>query len=105
MHEAFQSNGSRIALSVRMKRIHTRREPSNMWRGAFAGLVATVPMTMTMQALRAWLPAEQARSMPPREIVDRTINKTGEGHAVEEPERTALTTIGHLAFGAAAGAV
>jgi uncharacterized membrane protein YagU involved in acid resistance len=74
-------------------------------RGAVAGLVATIPMTLTMEALRAWLPQEQARPMPPREVIDRTVNKSGQGHAVDERERIALTTIGHFAFGAAAGAL
>ena len=43
--------------------------------------------------------------MPPREVIDRTVDKSGAGGAVEEGGRTALTTAGHLAFGAAAGAL
>lgn len=77
--------------------------------GAAAGLVATVPMTVVMEALRAALPAEQHRRMPPREIVDRTIDKTientGEGAQLDRKDRVALTTLAHLAFGAAAGAI
>jgi uncharacterized membrane protein YagU involved in acid resistance len=82
-----------------------RMKNHELRRGAFAGLVATIPMTLTMEALRMWLPQEQARRMPPREVIDRTVNKSGEGHAVDERERAALTAIGHLAFGAAAGAL
>src|SRR5688572_4295977 len=81
----------------------------NLLRGAAAGLVATVPMTVVMEALRAALPAEQHRRMPPREIVDRTIDKTkentGEGAQLDRQDRVALTTLAHLAFGAAAGAI
>jgi uncharacterized membrane protein YagU involved in acid resistance len=81
----------------------------NGLRGAAAGLAATVPMTIVMEALRAVLPAEQNRRMPPREIVDRTIDKaietTGEGDDLDRGDRVALTTVAHFAFGAAAGAV
>ena len=55
------------------------------------------------------LPAEQHRRMPPREIVDRTIDKaeeaTGERVELDRDDRVAMTTIAHLAFGAAAGAL
>jgi len=71
--------------------------------GAAAGFAATVPMTIVMEALRAWLPREQLRRMPPREIVDRTVEKTGEAPRVDEGDRILITTAAHLAFGAAAG--
>ena len=78
-------------------------------KGAAAGFVATVPMTVVMEALRAALPAEQHRRMPPREVVDRTIDKTiettGEGAELDRRDRVALTTFAHFAFGAAAGAL
>jgi uncharacterized membrane protein YagU involved in acid resistance len=72
-------------------------------RGTAAGFAATVPMTIVMEALRAWLPREQFRRMPPREIVDRTVGKTGEAPQVNEGDRIVITTAAHLAFGAAAG--
>jgi uncharacterized membrane protein YagU involved in acid resistance len=78
-------------------------------RAAAAGFAATVPMTVVMEALRAALPAEQHRRMPPREVVDQTIEKTvettGEGANLDRDDRIALTTIAHFGFGAAAGAV
>jgi uncharacterized membrane protein YagU involved in acid resistance len=78
-------------------------------RGAAAGLAATIPMTVVMEALRVALPAEQDRRLPPREIVDRTIEKTnettGEGADLDRGDRIALTTIAHFAFGAVAGAM
>ena len=77
--------------------------------GAAAGFAATVPMTVVMEALRAALPREQHRPMPPREIVDRTIEKsvetTGQGTELDRGDRAALTTLAHLAFGTGAGAV
>ena len=74
-------------------------------RGAAAGLAATIPMTLAMEALRAWLPREQHRPMPPREIVDHAVEKTGADAHVDESDRRAITAAAHLAFGAAAGAV
>jgi putative membrane protein len=66
-------------------------------------------MTVVMEALRIAMPGEQHRRMPPREVVDRTIEKseeaTGEGAELDRGDRVALTTLAHLAFGAAAGAV
>ena len=80
-----------------------------MMQGAAAGLAATVPMTIVMEGLRAAMPAEQHRPMPPREIVDRTIEKaeqtSGERADLDRRDRTAVTAIAHLAFGAAAGAL
>jgi uncharacterized membrane protein YagU involved in acid resistance len=74
-------------------------------RGAAAGLAATIPMTLAMETARAMLPGERNRRMPPREIVDRTIEKTAEPQTLDSSERTVLTGIAHFAFGAAAGAV
>jgi uncharacterized membrane protein YagU involved in acid resistance len=82
-----------------------RMKHSNVLRGAVGGLVATIPMTLTMQALRAWLPREQARPLPPREVIDHTVEKSGAGRAVDEDGRNAITAVGHFAFGAAAGAL
>ena len=76
----------------------------NMLRGAAAGFAATVPMTIAMEALRAYFPREQARRAPPREVIDRTIDKTTNG-AVESDERFLITTVAHFGFGTAAGAL
>jgi uncharacterized membrane protein YagU involved in acid resistance len=81
----------------------------DMLRGAAAGFAATIPMTAVMEAMRAALPREQHRRMPPREIVDRSIEKTEEvtGEVVDfdRSDRIAMTTFAHLAFGTVAGAV
>jgi hypothetical protein len=115
MHDVFQPRvtgtarprgGPSFAVLVAMKNPNVRPHMfPNMLRGAAAGLIATIPMTLTMQALRASLPREQTRPMPPREVIDRTVDKSGAGGAIDEGGRNALTTAGHLAFGAAAGAV
>ena len=72
--------------------------------GALAGLVATVPMTGSMLALRRF-PGPQHRALPPenvahgvREILD--VNKD-----MDHTEKAAFNWIAHFGFGAAAGAV
>ncbi len=77
----------------------------SIWRSAAAGFAATVPMTLAMEGLRATLPREQHRRMPPREIVDRTVDKSGAGVEIDRSDRDLLTTVAHFAFGALAGAV
>jgi uncharacterized membrane protein YagU involved in acid resistance len=79
--------------------------PAMNARGAAAGFAATVPMTLTMEALRAALPREQMRRIPPREVVDRSVDKAGVGMHVDPSDRIALTTVAHFAFGTLAGAV
>jgi hypothetical protein len=74
-------------------------------RGAAAGFAATVPMSLAMEALRAALSREHHRRMPPREIVDRTVDMSAAGNEVDRSDRVVLTTIAHFAFGALAGAV
>ena len=74
-------------------------------RGAMAGFAATVPMTIAMEALRAAFPREQRRRMPPREIIDRTVEKTGTDHQANATDRVVMTTAAHFAFGTAAGAL
>jgi uncharacterized membrane protein YagU involved in acid resistance len=73
--------------------------------GALAGFVATIPMTVVMEALRYALPREQARPAPPREVVDRTLDAVSGPDAADDDTRKKLTFVGHFAFGAAAGAV
>lgn len=74
-------------------------------KGAAAGFAATVPMTLAMEGLRAALPLEQHRRMPPREIVDRTVDKAGAAPDVGRGDRVAITTLAHFAFGTLAGAL
>jgi hypothetical protein len=74
-------------------------------RGAAAGFAATVPMTLVMEGLRAALPREQRRRMPPREIVDRSVDRAGVAWQVDRSDRIAITTLAHFAFGSLAGAL
>ena len=43
--------------------------------------------------------------MPPREIVDRTVDRAGAAPDVGRGDRVAITTLAHFAFGTLAGAL
>ena len=100
MHGAFHDGGGPFLAVDKPK-----KDCMSVLRGAAAGFAATIPMTVVMEVMRAALPREQFRRMPPREVVDRAVDKTGEGEHVDGGDRLAMTTAAHFAFGAAAGAL
>ncbi len=65
--------------------------------GALGGLAATMAMTAFMRRAHKYLPTDEQYPLPPREIVDRTIDVEQEDTA-----RTA-TMLSHFGFGAVAG--
>jgi hypothetical protein len=65
--------------------------------GALAGLAATMAMTAVMRRGHKYLPIAEQYPLPPREIVDRTMN-------VKQEEATrSATMLSHFGFGALAG--
>jgi len=73
--------------------------------GALAGLAATAPMTLAMEAMHRYLPAVERYQLPPRLITEKVVEKTGSGGRLNEEEHRRLTMAAHFAYGAAAGAV
>lgn len=73
--------------------------------GAAAGLVATVPMTLAMEAMHRSLPPREQYPLPPREITEEMAEKAGINEELKESERRALTWISHFGYGAATGAL
>ena len=69
-------------------------------RGAAAGLLATVPMTVAMVIAHRLLPARQRYPVPPRLITERWLDRD---HS--EPAIRAWTLINHFGFGAVAGSL
>ena len=74
-------------------------------QGAGAGLLATVPMTIVMEALHERLPGEPPRPLPPREITEAATVKAGVSRQLTERDVQDLTLVAHFGFGAACGAV
>jgi uncharacterized membrane protein YagU involved in acid resistance len=79
--------------------------------GATAGLVATAPMTAAMELMHRMLPAHERYPLPPRQIVDNSVDRMeSEGglpridEAAEEDLRLGGALAAHFGFGAMAGA-
>ena len=76
-----------------------------MLRGAVAGLVATLPMTIFMQASWLRLPARELHPLPPRQITHRLVREFGLHRRISQTNERILTWLLHFLFGAAAGSV
>jgi hypothetical protein len=73
-------------------------------KGALAGLVATVPMTVTMVLLQRLLPRHLRYPLPPEQVTLRMIADKGAIRNMHEPQRTIATGILHFGIGALGGA-
>jgi len=76
-----------------------------MLRGATAGLTATVPMTLFMEAAHRCLPPHEQYPLPPREITERATEAAGVDDDLSEPQKQGMTLAAHFGYGASAGAV
>ena len=74
-------------------------------QGGLAGLAATIPMTLLMNAWHRRLPFYERYPLPPRQITMRVARQAGVANRLDEPAREALTTTAHYGYGAGAGAL
>lgn len=72
-------------------------------KGAWAGFLATAPMTVLMIALHRLLPWWQRAPLPPHEVTSRTLDAAGLD-ALDDQHHEWATWAGHFSYGAAAGA-
>jgi uncharacterized membrane protein YagU involved in acid resistance len=72
--------------------------------GAFAGFVATLPMTAAMRFLYNRLPYWQRYPLPPRRIIANLAGKLRARRA-EREHHHALAHVAHYSYGAAGGAL
>lgn len=73
-------------------------------RGAVAGCIATVPMSVAMELMYRQLPAPERYPLPPSEIT-AVAEQSSLGAALDQPSHTAVTLAAHFGYGAAAGAL
>jgi hypothetical protein len=73
-------------------------------RGAAAGVIATVPMSLVMYAWHRQLPASQRYPLPPRLITDRIVGRAPLPDWAPPPG-PGRTLAAHFAFGAGVGAL
>lgn len=76
-----------------------------MLRGAAAGTVATLPMTIFMLTSWLQLPNRELNPLPPRRITRRFLRESGLRPHMSEPKEQTLTWLLHFLFGAAAGSL
>ena len=74
-------------------------------KGAIAGFVATIPMTIAMKALHSQLPREEQYPLPPRLIIESAAEKMEVEDELDESDEYALTLISHFSYGTATGAI
>jgi uncharacterized membrane protein YagU involved in acid resistance len=73
-------------------------------KGALAGLIATVPMTIAMKLMHQQLPPKEKYPLPPRAITMELADRAGVKKYLDEDERYGLTVISHFGYGATVGA-
>ena len=82
---------------------HPEPLTARMMQGALAGLIATVPMSLTMIIMHQYLPSEQRHPLPPRQITDKVSHQLRVDQFIDDAQ--ARTLVSHFAYGAAAGAI
>lgn len=78
---------------------------NNISKSAFAGLVATVPMTIYMTSLFKQLPAKEKSPLPPRKIAMKIAEEVDVKDKLSEKQKYALTMTGHYSYGAFASSL
>lgn len=74
--------------------------------GALAGMLATGPMSLVMQALFRRLPRQEQYPLPPRQITEEVAEKAGVEPALGgERGKRAATWLAHFGYGAAVGSL
>jgi hypothetical protein len=73
--------------------------------GAVAGTLATIPMTLFMEAMHKRLPGEPPRPLPPREVAEAFAVKAGVHGDFSERDFQNLTLAIHFGYGALTGAM
>src|SRR5690242_14721422 len=73
--------------------------------GSFAGLIATVPMTIFMLGAHRILPQWQRYALPPEKLTDKFLRRIGLRKHVDKRQVLLASLVSHLGFGAAVGAI
>ena len=74
-------------------------------KGFLAGCVATLPMTLAMVVMHRFLPKRERYPLPPTQITENLMEKTGIEKELNSEEKKTATWLNHFLFGATAGAL
>lgn len=78
---------------------------NSLLRGAIAGALATVPMTMAMEIMHRSLPKYERYPLPPKEIITEIAQEIGVRQFLDQEDLNIATMISHFGYGAAMGAL
>src|SRR5947208_2337804 len=73
--------------------------------GTIAGLVATIPMTLSMLLLQRILPKQHRYALPPERITKELARRVGVKQHLNKRQRLGATLISHFGYGASMGAL
>jgi hypothetical protein len=106
--EGFGDEESLVRISWEKFFMDTGKIPdlsTNLIAGAVAGLLASLPMSFSMNLMHRMLPEAEKYPLPPREITLAASERVGLGKLVrEDPLKTVATGAGHFAYGSLGGA-
>lgn len=83
---------------------HQTQPENSIVKGALAGFVATLPMTIFMLATQRFLPKRQQYELPPEMITKDLAHRTHIRHRLNKQLILVATTASHFGYGAAMGA-
>jgi uncharacterized membrane protein YagU involved in acid resistance len=75
------------------------------WKGAAAGCLATIPMTLALLVLHRLLPEWPRPTLPPKKVAMGLASRVGLKKHLDKPEQSTMAWVTHFAFGTGAGAV
>jgi uncharacterized membrane protein YagU involved in acid resistance len=73
--------------------------------GAFSGLIATVPMTITMLIMQKMLPRREQTTLEPRRVSDDMLRKANLDDDVSESGKEQFSVAAHFGYGAGTGMI
>ena len=74
-------------------------------RGGVCGFLATLPMTLFMLLVHRVLPKSQRYAVPPEEITDWMLERTGLRKRMSKTELLGTALVAHFSFGSSAGLI
>ncbi|MFT3895942.1 MAG: DUF1440 domain-containing protein [Anaerolineales bacterium] len=77
----------------------------NLLRGAAAGWIATLPMTITMMTGWMLLPKRERYPLPPREITGVLAKRLGQEDELSDDTLMGVTLFSHFLYGAITGSM
>ena len=79
------------------------KQRTDVWQGATAGLLATLPMTIFMLSTQRFLPKGQRYDLPPEILTKELAQRVHVKQHMNKAQILAVTTASHFAYGATMG--